>query len=347
MAGLLDFLTGDTAARIGAAAGSLYGTEQGIQNVRGFGEQALQRAEQAATQVGQQTQFKPFTVTSGIGGVSTTPSGSLTTTLTPEQQALQQQLQGFGTQAFGMLGSPEQRAAEQASIIGMLTQDPSQRASREQEMYNRLRAVQQPEEARKALELEQRLFGQGRLGVNTALYGGTPEQLAQAKAVEEAKAAASLGAIEQAGLEQYRQSEQTLAGLGETRQRLGLLGELGLGSLEASYLPQGMLLKTLSPSIDIANIASTAQARGAQLGSSMLQSGLTAQLGAETAATNLEQQRIQALSNLLLGQIGAQGQITQTGLLQGLLRNITNQGDQATTQPQEGSLEFLRQMGVI
>jgi hypothetical protein len=322
MEGLLDFLTGDTAARIAAGAGALYGAEKGIENVRGFGEQAMQRAEQAAADVAGQTQFKPFTVTSGIGGVSTTPTGGLTTTLTPEQQALQEQLQGFGTQAFGMLGSPEQRAQEQASIIGMLTQDPNQRASREQEMYNRLRAVQQPEEARKALELEERLFNQGRGGVQTALYGGTPEQLAQAKAVEEAKAVASLGAIEQAGLEQYRQSEQTLAGLGEARQKMGLFGELGLGALEASYLPQEQLLRTLQPSIDLSNIAGTMQRQGAQLGSSLIQSGLTGQLGAETAATNLEQSRIQAITNLLAGQIGADGQVTQTGLLQGILKGI-------------------------
>ncbi len=347
MAGLLDFLTGDNAARLAAGAGALYGAEQGIQSARDLGTEAMQRAETAATDVQGQTQFKPFTVTSGIGGVTTSPTGGITTSLTPEQQALQNQLQQFGSGAFGMLGSPEARAQEQASIIGMLTQDPNQRASREQEMYNRLRAVQQPEEARKQLELEERLFGQGRLGVNTAMYGGTPEQLAQAKAVEEAKAAASLGAIEQAGLEQYRQSEQTLAGLGETRQRLGMLGDLGLGSLEASYLPQEQLLRILQPSIDISNIASAGQRQGAQLGTSLLEAGLAAQLGGETAATNLEQSRIQAITNLLAGQIGAEGQVTQTGLLQGILQNILGGGGNTAPSPAEGSLEFLRAQGVI
>ena len=347
MAGLLDFLTGDNAARLAAGAGALYGAEQGIQGARDLGAQAMQRAETAATDVVGQTEFKPFTVTSGIGGVTTTPTGGITTTLTPEQQAMQQQLQQFGSGAFGMLGSPEARSQEQASIIGMLTQDPSQRASREQEMYNRLRAVQQPEEARKQLELEQRLFGQGRLGVNTAMYGGTPEQLAQAKAVEEAKASASLGAIQQARLEQALGSEQTLAGLTETRQRLGMLGELGLGSLEASYLPQQQLLSTLSPAIDLANIATTGQARGAQFGSSLLQAGLSAQQGAERTASNLEQQRIQGITNLLAGQIGAQGQVTQTGLLQGILQNILGGGGNTAPAPVEGSLEFLRAQGVI
>lgn len=323
MAGLLDNLA--------TGLGAVYGFNKGISDVQDVGSRALQRAETAATDVAGQTQFKPFTVTSGIGGVSTTPTGGLTTTLTPEQQALQEQLQGFGTQAFGMLSSPEQRAQEQSDIISMLTQDPSQRASREQEMYNRLRAVQQPEEARKALELEERLFNQGRSGVQTAMYGGTPEQLAQAKAVEEAKAAASLGAIEQAGLEQYRQSEQTLAGLGETRERMGLFGDLGIQSLVSSYLPQQQLLNILAPAIDISNIASAGQRQGAQLGSSLIQAGLTSQLGAETAASNLRQQQIQAITNLLGGQRAntETGVTEQTGLLQSIIDRI--QGDKTDT----------------
>ena len=35
-----------------------------------------------------------------------------------------------------------------------------------------------PEEERQRLEMEQRMAAQGRLGVRTAQFGGTPEQLA-------------------------------------------------------------------------------------------------------------------------------------------------------------------------
>jgi len=339
MAGLFDNLA--------TGLGSVYGFDKAISDVQDVGSQALQRAETAATQVGQQTQFKPFTVTSGVGGVTTTPTGGITTTLTPEQQALQQQLQGFGTQAFGMLGSPEQRAAEQASVVGMLTGAGGGLQQREADIMQRLQAAVSPEQERQRMALEERLFGQGRLGVATNQYGGTPEQLALEKAIAEQQAGLGVSAMEQARAEQQQQASQTLAGLQETRARLGLLGDLGLQSLGASYLPQEQLLRTLQPALDVANLTNLGQRQGAQLGASLLQSGLTGQLGAETAATNLEQSRIQAITNLLAGQIGAEGQVTQTGLLQGLLRNITNQGDQATAQPQEGSLEFLRQMGVI
>lgn len=325
MAGLLDNLA--------TGLGAVYGFNQGISDVQDVGTQALQRAEQAATQVGQQTQFKPFTVTSGIGGVSTTPTGGITTTLTPEQQALQQQLQGFGTQAFGMLGSPEQRAAEQASVVGMLTGAGGGLQQREADIMQRLQAAVSPEQERQRMALEERLFGQGRLGVATNQYGGTPEQLALEKAIAEQQAGLGVSAMEQARAEQQLQSSQTLAGLQETRARLGLLGQTGLEALQQSYMPQQQLLATLAPAIDISNIASAGQRQGAQLGTSLLEAGLASQLGAETAAANLRQQQIQAITNLLGGQRAntETGVTEQTGLLQGLLDRFTGGAASAVT----------------
>lgn len=318
MAGLFDNLA--------TGLGAVYGFNKGISDVQDVGANALQRAETAATNVAGQTEFKPFTVTSGIGGVTTTPTGGLTTTLTPEQQALQQQLQGFGTQAFGMLGSPEQRAAEQASIVSMLTQGGQ--GGREAEIMQRLQAAVSPEQERQRMALEERLFGQGRLGVATNQYGGTPEQLALEKAIAEQQSNLGISAMEQARQEQALQSSQTLAGLEETRARLGLLGNTGLAALQQSYMPQQQLLQTLAPSIDIANIASAGQRQGAQLGTSMLQSGLASQLGAETAASNLRQQQIQAITNLIGGQQAnsVTGQQATTGLLQGIIDRITGGG---------------------
>jgi len=257
------------------------------------------------------TEFKPFTVTTPTGTGSIGASGDLSLGLSPEQQALQKQFSTFATDAFGMLGDPAAREAEQANIIGMLTQDPAQRAAREQDVYNRLRAVQQPEEARAALELEERLFNQGRGGVRTAMYGGTPEQLAQAKAVEEAKALASVGAMDQARLEQALGSEQTLAGLTETRQRLGMLGDLGLSGLAASYLPQDKLIAAMQPSLEASRIGSGLQATGATLGAQLGETGLEAQLGYEALANAIRQQQFQGLFNMIMNQQNAQNQQNQ------------------------------------
>ena len=132
-----------------------------------------------------------------------------------------------------------------------------------------------------------------------------------------------------------------------------MLGDLGLQSLGASYLPQEQLLRTLSPAIDISNIASAGQRQGAQLGTSLLQAGLGTQLGAETAAANLRQQQIQAITNLLGGQQAnsVTGQQGATGLLQSIIDRFTggNTDTEAVTAaaPAEGTLEFLRAQGVI
>ena len=253
-------------------------------------------------QAGKDVEFKGFTVTTPTGTSTLGDTGDVTLGLSPEQIAMKDKLASFSSGAFDILGSPEARKLEQENIIGMLTQDPAQRASREQELYNRLRAVQQPEEARKQLELEERLFGQGRLGVNTAMYGGTSEQLAQAKAIEEAKSQASVDAIMQARLEQALGSEQTLAGLTETRQRLGLLGDLGISGFAASYLPQDKLLEALSPSLDAARIRAALQGTGATLRGQLAESGLEAQLGYNALANALRQQQFQGLFDLLKGE---------------------------------------------
>ena len=320
MAGLFDNLA--------TGLGAVYGFDKGISDVQDVGARALQRAETAATDVQGQTQFKPFTVTSGIGGVTTTPTGGITTSLTPEQQALQQQLQRFGTGAFGMLGSADERAAEQANVISMLTGAGGGMQQREADIMQRLQASVAPEQERQRMALEERLLGQGRLGVATNQYGGTPEQLALEKAIAEQQAGFGVSAIEQARAEQQQQASQTLAGLQESRQRLGLLGETGLAALQQSYMPQQQLLQTLAPAIDISNIASAGQRQGAQLGTSLLEAGLGTQMGAETAAANLRQQQIQAITNLLGGQQAnsVTGQQGTTGLLQGIIDRFTGGG---------------------
>lgn len=266
-------------------------------------------------EIDRKTQFKPFTVTTPTGARATlgmeegsTDRMAFGTTLSPTEQALQSQLLGFGSQAFGMLGDPAQRAAEQASVIGMLTQDPNQRAGREQDIYNRMLQTQLPEQQRQRLALEERLFNQGRGGVSTAQYGGTPEQLALEKAIAEQQAGLGVSAMEQARQEQALQSQQTLAGLGETRARLNMLGDLGLQAIPTSYAPQNQLLAALQPQLEASRIASALQSTGVGLGAGLAESGLEAQLGLESLANSLRQQQFQGLFDLLKGEQTAQSQ---------------------------------------
>ena len=275
--------------------------EQDVRTV--FGESPMPVFEGGLVgEIGRQSQFKPFTVTTPTGSRATLSAGGMDTMLSPTEQALQSRMLGFGSEAFGFLGDPQQREAEQASVIGMLTQDPSQRATRESDIFGRLTAAQQPEQERARLELEQRLANQGRLGVQTAMYGGTPEQLSLQKAIQEQQANTAISAMEQARAEQALQSQQTLQGLGETRARMGLLGELGLQSIPTAYAGQQQLLANLQPQLEASRIASALQSTGLGLGTQLAESTLESQLGYAALANALRQQQFQGLFDLLKGE---------------------------------------------
>ena len=257
-------------------------------------------------EIERQSTFKPFGVTTATGSQAGFGStGNLNTMLSPTEQALQERMLGFGSSAFGMLGDPNQRAAEQANVIGMLTQDPIQRAAREQEIMSNLTALQAPEQERQRLALEERLFGQGRTGVRTGMFGGTPEQLALEKAIQEQQAGSALTAMEQARAEQALTSQQTLAGLGETRNRLDLLGQLGLQSIPAAYQGQNQLLANLNPALDAYRTSQALRATGLTTGAGLAESGLEAQLGFEGLAASLRQMQFQGLFDLLKGEQAA------------------------------------------
>jgi hypothetical protein len=104
-------------------------------------------------------------------------------------------------------------------------------ADREADVYGRIRATQQPEEERRQIALNEQLAAQGRTGLRTAQFGGSPEQFAMEKARAEAMNQASLAAMGQAGAEQERQFGQAQ-----------MLSQLGLGAAQAGQgLQQGQL----------------------------------------------------------------------------------------------------------
>ena len=170
--------------------------------------------------------FQPFTVTDAFGGsVTGGPSGT-SYSLSPQQQAIANALQSsalanlsgptpgaaqsqmigsnlmnlgaqqLGQTPFGLGGI--QDASSQAMGLGsqFMQQAGMGTAEREADIYNRLRAIQSPEEQRQQMALEERLQQQGRGGVATNLYGGTPEQLAMQKARAEAQNTAALQAMQ-------------------------------------------------------------------------------------------------------------------------------------------------------
>jgi hypothetical protein len=305
---------------IGGAVGGGLLTKEAIDRLSDIGEQSV-----IGTQIGdvrvpgamelaqtglEQTQFRPFTVTSTTGGAfGVTPqvdpvTGEVTSlgatmTLSPREQAIQGMLMREAKETFGdpiygqMMGRQAGRQAfglgeEFMGAAGMPTAD------REAEVYERIRAVQSPEEQRQRLALEERLAGQGRLGVRTAMFGGTPEQMALSQAQEEARNRAALSAIQQAQAEQMQQGRlaQAFTGLGSqlSAQDQALLAaqqQRGLGALAGAYVPQAQLLNVQQAAQLFPQLQQRGQLAGAGLFGETAITGLEARLLAEQAKANL------------------------------------------------------------
>ena len=281
-----------------------------------------------------QTEFKPFSVTSSTGskfGFQPTydAEGALSgygsaTTLSPEEQAIQSMLMGQSATTLGANPYGQQAgrtAAEQAYGLGggFMTSAGMPTAGREADVYERIRATQRPEEERQRMALEERLFNQGRSGVSTNMYGGTPEQFAMAKAQGEAQNQASLASLQQGQAEQLQQAKlgQAFTGMGSelSAQDLAMLGgqqKLGLGSLAGSYIPQGQMNDLQAQNQMYAQLGQRGQISGAGLFGEASMGGLEARLIAEQAQANL------------LGDLG-------TGLLGGIFSPVSQVGGGATS----------------
>jgi len=261
-----DFLQGGGAQGL-AGIGLLMNAYNELGNI---GQQGLQLGQDLASTQMEQAAFRPYTVTTATGGQFGTQidptTGQLSTTMamSPQEQALQQRLFGGAGQFY-----------DQART------DP---AVREQELYEQIRATTSPQERMDRLGLEERLAAQGRLGVRTAQFGGTPEQLAMEKAQQMAMAQARLGAAQQARQEQAQQAA---------------LGQQYLG---ASYMPQQQMLAAFQPGQTAAGAAQQAQLYGTGLFGEATASGIDALLASGLGQANLMGE---AGTGLLSGLFGA------------------------------------------
>jgi len=235
---------------LGAGTGALL-AQQAYQRLGDIGERARREASDIAGLGLTQTEFKPFTVTTSTGGMmGVGPQGGTTMTLSPQEQALQNQLLGGAGQFYGQAQQPLD--------------------AREQAVFERMRAAQRPEEQRQRLALEERLAAQGRLGTSSAAYGGaTPELMAQEAAIQEARDRAMLAAMQQAQAEQMQQAQ------------------LGGQFLSGGYLPQAQLIAAAQPALTTSQLAQRGQLTGAGLFGEAEMSGLEALLSSGIGQANL------------------------------------------------------------
>jgi hypothetical protein len=257
-----------------AGGGGLALAENYAREIEKAGLDASTAANTLGTTLANEAKFKPFTVTTGLSKVITDDKGGYTVELTPEQKFYQDEL--FRTSA-GLLQSA--------------TQDNT---TREQQIFNRLQAMVSPGQEREALALENRLYNQGRGGVSTAMYGGTPEQLARAKAIEEQRSTDIFGAMNQSLVEQAQNAD------------------IGSSLFKLGYMPQQQAIDSLAPAINMADIAGAGQRAGIQAQGLLGQTGIEARFGgANTAAGVRSNALITLINSLSSPKTDAAGNTTQ------------------------------------
>ena len=263
------------AAQLGS---TWYQNRENIDRLQQLGAQGQAEAARVGQQAVDTSTFKPFSVTTGAGTTQTDAQGGFNLGLSPEQAAMQAQL----TQQAG-------------GLFGGVTGDVGQAS---QDIYNQIRAIQNPEEQRAQLRLNEELFARGRGGVSSAQYGGQgAEQFGFNQAQQEAMNQAAFQARQMA--------------LGEQQQQLAL----GQGLLGQAYVPQQQQLDALTAGTNIANIAGTGQRQGAQLQAELGGTGLEALLRSYESGLAGEQTQRNQLVDLLLG--SGQGANAVEGLLGG------------------------------
>lgn len=246
----------------------IYGTneqmEGNINRLQELAGSTLGLGRALGTEAAGMAKFQPFTVTSSLGGATVGPDGSVDVTTTEEERALSAGLLGGAGGAFN-------RAMVDPAIA-------------QQELYNQMRAIQQPEEQRQRLALEERMLAQGRMGLGSSAYGGAnPELLAQEQAQQEAMLKANLAAR------------------GQSMQELGQMTDMGTSMLASAYTPQAQALGLLGAGTNVAQIADLGRRTGAGLFSDLTQKAFDPYTQLMEGAATAKADRDQAYFEFLFG----------------------------------------------
>ena len=348
-----DWLTLLGGGAAGGVAGALAGAgvNESVGRLQSLGESGLTDYTNLAKTASKDIQFNPYTLTSSLGKTQVGADGSITSSLTPGMQSnvtdatkaqggmydftglpntsalTQGALTGANTQ-LGQVGAGQEDLAglrtgygtAAQKMTGMLGGDTTSMANK---LFQQQQAMRQPAQQREALELQNRLLSQGRLGIQTDAYGGTSEQLARNKAVQEQQSADAFNSMTQA--EQMATSQQARA--------------LGLGNATSLLAAQQQALKTG----DIANTqglfnvgASAANLPLDMQGKQVAQAGQLQQQALAPAAAQLQQVQASGTLGQQAGDLAAkQGGLFAGVVGSGLQERLTAESAAAATRTKQ------------
>lgn len=240
--------------------------------------------------------------------------------------------------AAGMVNGVNYQSATN-DAMGRSLADPR---LRQQEIYDQMMAIQNPELDRQQAVQQAQEYQMGRGGIRGTQYGGTAEDAAMARARLQASNETVLSAMKQADAERsmfgqmgaqygnlYNQQTGNMAQIG---QGLGQLGDqrtqLGMEMEKLKYLPMDMqqkILQTMNNSLDQAQ---TGQLTGQGYLSQMLLGGMGNNTNLQKISSELRGNVYNAVLNNLGGATGSDGSSTSgySGLLSGIAGGLSTLG---------------------
>jgi hypothetical protein len=302
----------------GAASGA--GVNDAIARLQALGQSGMTDYTNLAKTATEGINFTPYTLTSALGTTKQTAPGVISQELTPQQQAnvnaaQQQQASLYGAAVpdtsgisqgaftgaqsqLGQVGAGQEdlaalRAGYGTAAQGMTGMLGGSTTGMADQLFQQQQAMRSPVQQRQQLELENRLRAQGRLGTSTAAYGGTPEQLAMAKAVQEQQSADAFNSMTQA--EQMATSQQARA--------------LGLGSATSTLAQAQQALRQgdIANAQGLFNIGSAAAQLPQQMqGQNIAQAGQLQSQALAPAAAQLQQAQLAGTMGQQRAQTGYQ-----------------------------------------
>jgi hypothetical protein len=307
-----------TGGLTGAASGA--GVNDAVARLQALGQSGMTDYTNLAKTATEGINFTPYTLTSALGTTKQTAPGVISQELTPQQQAnvnaaQQQQASLYGAAVpdtsgisqgaftgaqsqLGQVGAGQEdlaalRAGYGTAAQGMTGMLGGSTTGMADQLFQQQQAMRSPVQQRQQLELENRLRAQGRLGTSTAAYGGTPEQLAMAKAVQEQQSADAFNSMTQA--EQMATSQQARA--------------LGLGSATSTLAQAQQALRQgdIANAQGLFNIGSAAAQLPQQMqGQNIAQAGQLQSQALAPAAAQLQQAQLAGTMGQQRAQTGYQ-----------------------------------------
>ena len=187
--------------------------------------------------------------------------------------------------------------------------DTTNLTTREDALFKQFQTMRQPGQVRDQLALDEKLFAQGRTGLQTSAYGGSPEQFAMEQAKLEQSGQDQLMAMQQARADAANISDRRLMGIGQARDDRALAGDMTGAFLDASYQPTRELIGAMQPSLNMADMATVAGRQLGGYGRDLAQSELDYDLGTEQMSADIQREALNSIFGMLMNEQTNRGNV--------------------------------------